>query len=49
MLFTPFSHVLLRILITLLRLWLGLVVLRVAIFDLSLVVWVGATFSFLQL
>jgi hypothetical protein len=49
MVFTPFSHVLLRLLIALLMLWLGLVVLRVAIFSLSLAVGVGAAFSMLRL
>jgi hypothetical protein len=49
MVFTPFSRVLLRLLITLLVLLIGLVVLRVAIFALSLVLWVGDAFSLLQL
>jgi hypothetical protein len=49
MVLTPFSHVLLHLLIGLLVLWLGLVVLRVIVFSLSLAVWVGATFSLLWL
>jgi len=49
MVLTPFSHVLLRLLISLLVLRLGLVVLRVAIFDLSLAMWVGVAFALLQL
>ena len=49
MVFTPFSRILLRLLITLLVLRLGLVVLRVAIFTLSPAVWTGATFYLLWL
>jgi hypothetical protein len=49
MVFTPLSRVLLRLLITLLGLQIGLVVLRVGIFALSLVFWVGATFALLRL
>jgi hypothetical protein len=49
MVFTSFCCVLLRLLITLLRLRLGLVVMRVAIFALSLVLWVGAFFVLLRL
>jgi len=39
----------LQLLIALLVLWLGLVVLRVAMFSLSLAVWVADTFSLLRL
>jgi hypothetical protein len=49
MVFTPLSHVLILLLITLLGLFLGLVFLRVTIFSLSLVLWVGDAFSLLQL
>ena len=49
MVFTTFSRVLLRLLISLLVFHLGLGVLRVAIFSLSLVVWVGAAFALLRL
>jgi hypothetical protein len=49
MVFVPLSHVLLRLLITHIGLWLGLVVLRVAIIALSLVLCVAVTFSLLQL
>ena len=49
MVFTPFSHVLLHLLITLLGLRLGLVVLRATIFSMSLVLCVGASFSLLRL
>ena len=49
MVFTPFSHVLLHLLITLLVLFLGMVFMRVAIFSLSLVVLVGVAFSLLRL
>jgi hypothetical protein len=49
MVFTPLSHVLLRLLITILVLRLGLVVIRVAIFSLTLVLWVGDDFSLLYL
>ena len=44
MIFTPFSRVLLRLLITLIVLWLGLVFLRVTIFSLSLFFWLGPPF-----
>jgi hypothetical protein len=47
MVLTPFSCVLLHFLIALLVLWLGLVILRVAIFSLSLVMWVGVAFALL--
>jgi len=47
MVFTPFFYVLLQLFITLLVLRLGLVVVRVAIFSLSLVLWVGVTFTLL--
>ena len=49
MVLTPFSRVLLHLLIALLVLRLGLVVMRVAISARSLVVWVEATFALLQL
>ena len=49
MVLTPFSHVLLHLLIALLVLRLGLVVLRVAIFSMSLAVWVRVAFSLLWL
>jgi len=49
MLLTPFSRVLLHLLIPLLVLRLGLVFLRVAIFALNLTVWVGEAFSLLWL
>ena len=49
MVLTPFSRVLLRLLIALLVLQIGLVFLRVAIFSMSLVVWFGATFFLLRL
>jgi hypothetical protein len=48
MVLTPFSHVLLRLLISLLVLRLGLVVLREAILTWSIVMWVGAAFSLLR-
>ena len=47
MVLTPFSRVL--CLLIALVLWLGLVVLRVDIFSLSLFVWVWDAFSLLQL
>jgi hypothetical protein len=47
MVLTPFSRVLPRILISLIVLRLGMVVLRVDLFSLSLAVWVGATFALL--
>jgi hypothetical protein len=47
MVLKPISRVLLRIPITLLGLWLALVVLRVTIFVVSLVLWVGAAFALL--
>ena len=47
MVLTPFSHVLLRLLIAFIMLCLGMVVLEVAILTWSLVVWVGAAFSLL--
>jgi hypothetical protein len=49
MLLTPFSCVLVRLIISLLVLRIGLVVMRVAIFSLSLAVWVGAAFALLRL
>jgi len=49
MVLTPFSRVLLHLLISLLVLWLGLVVLRATISNWSLFVWVGATFALLWL
>jgi len=49
MIFTPFSCVLLRIFITLLLLWLGLVVPRVSIFSLSLSMRIGVCLSLLLL
>ena len=49
MVFTPLSHVLLRLLITLLGFHIGLVVLRATIFSLSLFWGVGVTFSILRL
>ena len=49
MVLTPFSHVLLCLLIALLVLRLGLVVLRAAISTWSLAVWVGAAFALLLL
>jgi hypothetical protein len=48
MVLTPFSCFLLHLFIALLLLWIGLVVLRVALFSLSLAVWVGDAFSLLQ-
>jgi hypothetical protein len=48
MVLTPFSRVLLCLLISLLVLWLGLVVLRETISTWSLVVWVGVAFSLLR-
>ena len=49
MVLTPFSRVLLRLLIALLVLWFGWIVLRVDILTWSLFVWVGVSFSFLSL
>ena len=49
MVLTPFSYVLLHLLISLLVFRLGMVVLRMAIFSLSLAVWVGVAFAPLQL
>ena len=49
MVFTPLSHVLLRLLISLLGLQLGLIFSREAIFDMPLVLWVGDIFSMLRL
>jgi hypothetical protein len=49
MLLTPFSCVLIHLLIALLVLWLELVFLRDPISTCSLAVWVGADFSLLQL
>jgi len=48
MVHTPFSCVLLRLLISLLVLRLGLVVLREAISTWSIVVWVGVAFALLR-
>ena len=48
-LLTPFSLVLLHLLIAFLAWKVGMVVLRVDIFSLSLVVWVWFTFSLLRL
>jgi hypothetical protein len=49
MVLTPFSRVLLRLLISLLVMWLGLVVLRAAILTWSLYMCVLDAFSLLRL
>ena len=49
MVLTPFSRVLLQLLIALLVLWLGRIVLTTTIVTWSRVVWVGVAFALLRL